>query len=63
VKIGKNSENKFSSSNSENSFLVKIVKIGFLAVTNMVKTVKQTLKKASKGDSVEAKLSKFLASY
>ena len=30
---------------------------------NMVKTVKQAFNKASKGDSVEAKLSKFLTSY
>ena len=29
----------------------------------MVKTVKQALNKASKGDSIEAKISKFLASY
>ena len=30
---------------------------------NMIKTAKQTLNKASKGDSIEAKISKFLASY
>ena len=30
---------------------------------NMVKTVKQALNKASKGDSIEAKISKLLASY
>jgi len=30
---------------------------------SMVKTVKQALNKADKGDSIEAKISKFLASY
>ena len=32
-------------------------------VENMIKTVKQALNKASKGDSIEAKISKFLTSY